>query len=200
MEYDATRSALLRPGDATQYFLQGRPDSDAALCAEMSRLSYCRDEETVMDNVAAIGFSGPHFFNEGGTQAILTASDDKAVLAFRGTESDDPTDLVIDALFLPEAWEAGGKVHTGFAKALEYVWSQILPHLQALNKPILFTGHSLGGALATLAASNSRPQTLYTYGSPRVGDSEFCRSLDGLDIHRYVDCCDLVCQGSAAAL
>jgi len=56
----------------------------------------------------------------------------------------------------------------------------------------LFTGHSLGAAMATLASSLQAPKSLYTIGCPRVGDQAFADLLQGLDNHRYVDCCDLV--------
>jgi hypothetical protein len=59
---------------------------------------------------------------------------------------------------------------------------------------LLFTGHSLGAAMATLASSLQPADSLYTFGCPRVGDPAFVNSLRGLDNHRYVDCCDLVAR------
>jgi predicted lipase len=46
---------------------------------------------------------------------------------------------------------------------------------------VIFTGHSLGGALAALAAAQTRVEgwresgqiTLYTFGQPRIGDYNF---------------------------
>jgi hypothetical protein len=58
--------------------------------------------------------------------------------------------------------------------------------------PLYITGHSLGAALATLTATLHRPDGLFTFGSPLVGDEDFGRTLDGLLHNRYVDCCDLV--------
>jgi hypothetical protein len=58
----------------------------------------------------------------------------------------------------------------------------------------LFTGHSLGGAFATLAAALHNPEHLYTFGSPRVGDRDFATSMQGVNHARYVDCCDLVAK------
>jgi hypothetical protein len=62
---------------------------------------------------------------------------------------------------------------------------------------LLLTGHSLGAALATLAASvvpaDRRAQTLLcTFGSPRVGDETFGASLGGLTHFRYAGARDLV--------
>ncbi len=76
----------------------------------------------------------------------------------------------------PHAYE--GMVHPGFALLVE----TFLPDIQAIiknsnAKQICLTGHSLGGALATLAAYrliNDFPFiSVYTFGSPRVGDQDF---------------------------
>jgi hypothetical protein len=74
-------------------------------------------------------------------------------------------------------------VHRGFAKALVEVWTdQVNPHLDQLKADnqdlaIWFTGHSLGAALATLAADaysrEKQVKGLYTFGSPRVGNNAF---------------------------
>src|SRR5438132_7446472 len=86
-----------------------------------------------------------------------------SVLAFRGTEGDDPTDLATDATALLTQWENGGRVHQGFAHALLDTWPIIQPLLESVEQTLLFTGHSLGAALATLAASKHRPTGVYTF-------------------------------------
>jgi len=58
--------------------------------------------------------------------------------------------------------------------------------------PAFYTGHSLGAALATLAAHHRRPQAVYTFGSPRVGDAAFLASFGGTAIYRVVNSRDLV--------
>ena len=74
------------------------------------------------------------------------------------------------------------QVHTGFYDSYTVVASQVINKIAALSKAhpsatILFTGHSLGGALATFAAVDFKekgisPNTMYvyTYGSPRTGN------------------------------
>ena len=101
-------------------------------------------------------------------------------------------DLMTDLDALPQAWPGGGKVHRGFAGALERVWPQIEGPLAALDLPVLYTGHGLGGALATLAASRRPPETLYTFGAPRAGDKAFATTLARTAAYRYVNCCDAV--------
>jgi triacylglycerol lipase len=128
-----------------------------------------------------------------GTQGYFAASDQFAILAFRGTEADDPVDVIDDAdlVLVPEGDHRAGArqfavglpslVHQGFQRALDRVWEHVRrcvmdyrqSHPQA---EICFTGHSLGAALAVLASSRFADGTisLYTYGCPRVGNQEFC--------------------------
>jgi len=206
--YSAEKDDLYYPAKHAVFFPNGRPRSDAALCVEMARLAYCRldasfafDQDRIRKVLGRILFTDCKFFETatapdgGGSHALLAIDDDNklAVLSFRGTDKDDPTDLGDDLNALPQPWPAGGKVHSGFAKAFQELWPGVEAALQQVKEyRLLFTGHSLGAAMATLAATLREPQSLYTIGSPRVGDQAFADLLQGLDNHRYVDCCDLV--------
>jgi hypothetical protein len=152
-----------------------------------------------------VGFTDCQFFENSaapdceGTHCFLALEEDDnhnpklAVVAFRGTDKDDPTDLAHDFNAWPEEWkQQRGKVHSGFAEALAQVEFNVLAALKSVSCRVLFTGHSLGAATAILLASLRSPDSLYTYGSPRVGDGAFVATLKGLDNHRYVDCCDIV--------
>ena len=65
------------------------------------------------------------------------------------------------------------------------------------DPPVLDCGHSLGAALATVAANFAageprlRLQGLYTYGSPRVGDAAFGRAI-GVPVFRFRNNSDVV--------
>ncbi|MBW4477336.1 MAG: 50S ribosome-binding GTPase [Tolypothrix brevis GSE-NOS-MK-07-07A] len=79
----------------------------------------------------------------------------------------------------------GGEIHLGFALLMEEILPKIQSEIEQL-KPhkICLTGHSLGGALATLAAYRLRKQgfsipiSIYTFGAPRVGDSAFASKYE----------------------
>lgn len=103
-------------------------------------------------------------------------------------------DVMTDLDALPEDWPGGGRVHRGFAAALRLVWDDIVPELAKVESPLVYTGHSLGAALAILAAGRRPPSEVYTFGAPRVGDAGFIASLAGIPIQRYVNCCDIVCR------
>lgn len=203
--YSARKVDLYYPAREAQFFSGGRPRSDAALCAEMARLAYCRqepdftfDQARIRAVLAGVGFTDCSFFESKakprgeGIHGFLATTKDMAVLAFRGTDKDDRTDLGFDLKAKPEPWKNGGKVHIGFAQALAEVWDDLGPAIRAIEAKIMFTGHSLGAGVATLCASLQAPAALYTFGSPRVGDTEFVATLQDVSNYRYVDCNDIV--------
>jgi len=205
--YSAEQVDLYYPCERATFFAAGEPKSEEGLCVELARLAYCRqdsgfgfDRDRIRKVLGGVGFCGCLFFesdgqSEGrGTHCFLAthAARNVTVVAFRGTDKDDPTDLCDDIDVRFTSWDTGARVHTGFADALAEVLTELEPAVQAAQGRVLFTGHSLGAALATLLASLRRPDALYTFGSPMVGDAAFVGSLAGVEHHRYVDCCDLV--------
>ena len=99
-----------------------------------------------------------------------------AVIAVRGTRPElGWYDIGTDFRFAHAGFGGYGRVHKGFVNA----FGSILPQLQREERAILdadvihCVGHSLGGAIATLAAGHyaalNKNVRLYTFGSPRVG-------------------------------
>lgn len=102
--------------------------------------------------------------------------DDSVLIAFRGTASLDDWSRNLQAT-LVEVPGFAGRVHTGFACS----WAHFMPWLTEQLRPgcrVHLTGHSAGGAVATLAsvvlqATGYDVQPVYTFGSPRTGDAAF---------------------------
>lgn len=143
-------------------------------------------------------FSGGEFllegtaFAQGSTQVFFARHKTLpiVVISFRGTETkwqDIATDGKAWRTKLSgEGWSNWGSVHAGFHSAFESI-SEILhtklAEYDGTDVKIWITGHSLGGALATLMAadilrlnsleSNLDLRGVYTFGSPRVGNNAF---------------------------
>jgi hypothetical protein len=204
--YDASRAALLNPGLREPVFDQDTlpPPTLAALCAECARLAYLHFERDtaaqrlLVDALADMGISHWQGFNDpaSGTQAFaaIVTQTGQPLVVFRGTEPDQITDLGVDLIATLVKWPAGGLVHAGFASAFGSVQPAIATWLARCGaaKPPVFTGHSLGAALATLAASTWRSSLHFTFGSPRVGNAEFVSTIDLATATRFVNCCDIV--------
>jgi len=130
-------------------------------------------------------------FKHRDTQAYIIGDDDTWILAFRGTEVTKVKDITTD-LDVQLVNGLGGKIHKGFRDALAYVWDDIWNTLKADrgSRTLWITGHSLGGALATLAVAKLRQEKgqpvngLYTFGSPRVGNEKFADKFDN-DFNKY---------------
>ena len=93
-------------------------------------------------------------------------------------------------------------VHSGFQFGLNTAWPDIRISLDSYRhshpaSPVFFTGHSMGAAFATLAVERFRGgrAALYTFGSPRVGNREFCervRERADLGVFRFVNNDDMM--------
>lgn len=115
-------------------------------------------------------------------------------VAFRGTEADFG-DILRDVRAVPWYDRDLGWCHAGFLKGARAIWPILAPFTKN-HDPTWFTGHSLGGALATLCAAmmvreGRAPAGLVTFGCPRVGFSLEGR-LAGLPVRRYVHGADCV--------
>jgi predicted lipase len=157
-------------------------------------------------------------FSVDNTQAYVCHNDKHIVVAFRGTESPTTIDGLKDwlltnaanLLIVPEgrmgtdfaAAGVGARFHQGFVTAITDIWEPVFKAVDAERKkddrPLWITGHSLGGALATLAAwlfnRNFIPvHQIYTFGAPMVGNDEAAKAFNkafGNKIFRYVDTID----------
>ena len=208
--YDRSRRALYTPCADAISLDASALGSEALLCAEMARLVYCpfhdaNDgaliKEAITAQLASIGFAQPKFIYGAALQAFITVNPERqlGVLAYRGTQPDELRDIWTDLQVWPWRWAGSGWVHYGFARNLKQKWGEIESYL-AKQSGIrwLYTGHSLGAALATLSAGLRPPDALYTFGSPRVGNATFAASLANVRHERYVDCSDKVCQVPSA--
>ncbi len=144
------------------------------------------------------------YFNNKGrdTQAYMFRTEQFVVLAFRGSK--EPKDWLTNVTTQLRSFTVcrdgvttlssyQGRVHTGFFLAWAIIERSVLlqiskwrSQMNAEGKalpPLYITGHSLGGALATMAAASLSDNGVnvagvYTFGQPRVGDRTFARQLD----------------------
>ena len=155
---------------------------------------------------------------------VVTLANDKLYVAFHGSTFID--DFITDFTFYAhDAGEHGlpGNAHIGFSKALVSCFDNMIAEItttlsaipgkksiqqQLQEKEIVFTGHSLGGALATLAAGRfsktyhesvpplKRALRVITFSAPKIGDLRLCESIESLigkfNILRFVNTWDII--------
>lgn len=205
LDCDCSWNALLRPGQAHDFFCctektePFRPEiadyspSNAWWLSEISRLIYRRGEDengiwanplSRNDILRRIGLKESLFMKKQGVFCALV-SDEKesfAILVFRGTSRFEHWFSNLNAI--QTLWPSGGMVHTGFKYEFDKIAHELAEILPSLKAPLFYTGHSLGGALATLTASFLPPNAVYTFGSPRVGNADFRDSLASVNLCR----------------
>mgnify|MGYP000470556748 CR=1 FL=1 len=134
------------------------------------------DEEAILTNLKQEddGFLSVSGANNNSAQAALIEHKDYLCMAFRGT--DEAADW-LDNINAFSTKELFGEFHRGFWNSVEDIWKPIknkFEELQAIkHRPLFITGHSLGGAMATIVAARflqvDRPFTsVYTFGQPRA--------------------------------
>ena len=151
----------------------------------------------------------------GNTQVYVAQNDKVLVVAFRGSQAPNTLDglkdwLLTNAnnyLILPEgqigtdfaAAGVGARFHRGFMEALHEIWEPLLATvaeaMESNDRPLWVTGHSLGGALALLAAWRLQRNFItvhevVTFGAPMIGNEAAARAFEqefAGKIFRYVN-------------
>jgi len=183
--------------------------------AEASFAAYGDDDKRVnFDHLTSANWKAGAIASSN-VRCLTLDGPDALILAFRGTRVEgfqDPIprfnlvklnwkDLIADIDFPRQDIGNGRKVHKGFMAALDLVSEQMKAVVrqakqQLPDKQIWCTGHSLGGALATLAADRLsqefKVQGLYTYGSPRVGNDDFVKNFPVSNTYRFVHHRDVI--------
>ena len=171
---------------------------------EAATLAYA-EEEFIRQQLEKTGLQKVEFFSGESTQCFVASDARSIVVVFRGTETrrregradfrNMVADLKTDANIRLVELEPGSRVHEGFSKALDQVWAELFEYIRSIHRSdrkVWITGHSLGAALATLAAHRySDVQGSYAFGSPRVGDIGF-RNNFCVKAYRVVNNNDIV--------
>ena len=155
------------------------------------------DAKTTFDDYQ---FVNQKFIDMGGAQCYVVWNDDDVVIIFRGTEPNQWSDVKADLkTFKSTSMYKDGFVHGGFKDEVDKVWDEIDTTISVMeDRQIHVTGHSLGGAMATICAKRLSEEyenvhCLYTYGSPRVGNPKWCRSHK-VSHYRFQNNNDMVCK------
>ena len=148
-------------------------------------------------------FREVHSIHKTGNHASIYLGETEAgkrftVLCFRG--SSRLRQWIMNFTAMPQEWafangtcgHSGAYVHAGFDILAKRIWPQLHEKLMSLPRPFIFTGHSLGGALATLAAVEEKPDLLLTFGAPKVGNPLFYSLIGDTPHFRLINSLDLV--------
>jgi predicted esterase len=170
--------------------------TQAGILANAAKAAYHKDPlKSGLVNARSIDrFNGECF------SGFVASDEEKVILSFRGTETSiDSFDLLVSSVRqwlrnfnFAQTSTRGYKVHKGFENELNGVY-RFIPQMVCDHgagwKRLFVTGHSAGGALATLAARRLSEDGLpvegaYVFASPRVGDRSYADSYD-VPLYRF---------------
>lgn len=148
-------------------------------------------QDQTTDTLGFVGFTVNNGFNGVPFLPNIGVNDPIVIVAFRGTIPSDLENWITDLDAIKTQFgTTSAQVHEGFYEAYQSLYNnglgkgltEALVYTQA--QAIIFAGHSLGAALATIAAldiaTNVAPGLVYglaTQGSPRVGDAVFSQMV-----------------------
>ena len=160
---------------------------------DLARYSQLAYESLEIVQAALLG-SRVTLLDHDDSQAYVIETDTETVVAFRGTQVTSGfsmTDIIRNAKVTPVRWRlglrSGGRVHRGYKEAVDAVADDLAKAVIQAKKPLIYTGHSLGGAMATLARTLApRPDMTVTFGAPKVGNREFVKTHSHIHLERFV--------------
>jgi len=169
----------------------------ALIAAKLSAHAY-KSEKAAITACKKMGFPWVKLISKDGAEVLVVKDRNDLWFAFRGTEPSKLNDVMADLNVVKNAAKAGGKVHGGFQQEVNDLWMDVLAEIEhndqlKVRKDVYMTGHSLGAAMATIAATRYQPHELFTFGSPRVGGSLFIKNIKCPHL-RFMNNNDIVCR------
>ena len=169
------------------------------LMAKFAKYAYF-DHQEAKQVAKATGFNKTEFYDIAGAQVYLFFNADDLVISCRGTQPGEMNDVMADLEVFKSDSVTGTKIHQGFKEEVDKIYDLVEERVERLaGHKIWVTGHSLGGAMATILAQRLEftgghdVDTLYTFGSPRAGGPKFRAWCDKhLKHQRFVNNNDVV--------
>jgi len=170
----------------------GKNAVSLAVACDLAQTNKQTNKQKIISNVQSWGFTPVDVISKKkgsdiDTQCFIMATDNDVVVVFRGSESKEDWFANFQASQDPGPLD-GTRAHEGFQDALFPAVIALTRHFsdaEIKEKRIWVTGHSLGGALCSLYAGMLIENGLdiygiYTFASPRPGNSKFERQLNKL--------------------
>jgi len=167
---------------------------------ELCNFIYNYDFE-INKTIGPMAVAGAWRNDDYGHDFVLGSTDTDIILCIRGTNFNEMTDILTNIKIIPEEVTLNDgrkmKVHSGYHEGAIEIMKLMKTQLDALllekMRPIHITGHSLGGAIASLIALYLQDKgykniSCRTFASPAIGNKSFRKIMEKEfpDFERYV--------------
>ena len=174
----------------------------SVMLAEASQIAYLAESEIASWATNNLSSTNVEFIDAEDTEVFIAENDSEMYIVFRGSKG--LRDWIANMKILKSTTDFG-KVHSGFMEAFSVVREKIftaMTRARENNKKLYLSGHSLGGALATIAAADSNIkigstpiEAIYTFGMPKTSNrtaADYINSNFGSRFFRFVNDRDIV--------
>jgi predicted lipase len=149
-------------------------------CAAAYQKEYCASKEYLTEDSVRTRIIQLHLDHEKKPRGFIRITPVSTVIAVAGTQ--DWEDVWKDAQVERARYLKRFEVHRGFHDEYDVVWRTVRENL-SYGKPVYVTGHSLGGAIATLLATSIKHHyditpKVATFGSPTVAEPAYAQFFD----------------------
>ncbi|NRA36652.1 MAG: lipase family protein [Planctomycetes bacterium] len=200
--YDSSWKAIFKPQKGEKFFQgvehqlnnahQHLDYGNAWFLSECMRLTYIKDSELQQRHASEQGLSVCATADCDDVFAVLWhhKKSEQYILCFRGTSEIKNWLANID--LAPCQWPYQGLVHSGFFESFCRCWEILRNALHYNQHALICCGHSLGGAMAHIAAIYTQANALYTIGCPRIGNQDFSNLFTNISCWRMCNSLDII--------
>jgi hypothetical protein len=169
---------FFRAGD-TRQIVRDNPD---LFCLLLSKLVY-QPKSCIAATLTDLGVETALVVEYSGPAALCLTYDDVDYVAVKGLSRRNPNEWSIIFDCRPQAF-GGVMAHGGFARIASRLFPHVLAFRAGSNRPAVLTGHSMGGAVATLTGLLVEGSRIVTFGSPRMVRSGV-EAFEGRSVRHY---------------
>ncbi|EDQ90260.1 uncharacterized protein MONBRDRAFT_36670 [Monosiga brevicollis MX1] len=152
-----------------------------AIAATLSQQCYSRTQLLGLNNFKIVALNDDEQDPQRYCHYIIALNEGVVYVAFKGS---DALSNWVANVFIDQQNDEHGRVHSGFWQSFQSAKDRLSRDLQPyFGHPVVFCGHSKGGALANLAAAYfahefQQKKWILTFGAPKVGDKRFATYLN----------------------
>lgn len=175
----------------------------ALVCAKLCKLAYDNSDITekhklgitieIHDKIAHLKYKTIQYF--------IFETKEYQFLVIRGTDTkfgviETMSDLLVSLNFFPRRSESGIYCHGGYSDVGDKIIEQLTrKRLLKMDKQLVVTGHSLGGALAKYMSIHVNKEIeIFTFGSPQISDKNYFNFKFPIHEFHFMNPNDWICM------